>query len=338
MRAQSKLVPGEGQISPVPRQVDAVPAAWVYTGRMMPFRSLTTALAVRFEALPPVARSALWMTLSAFGYAASAAVVHHLSKRIPVFEIAFARNLFGLLFMLPWLMRVGMAGLQTSHLGRHAVRGALSSINMWCLFAALSMSPIADVSAITFLMPIAGSVLAVIFLKEKTSVPQWLAALIGFAGALIVLRPGMAGFDPGLLYALAAVFAGSTIAMLIKTLLRHDSADTIAFYLFASHIVYSFVPMVLVWVTPGWQDILWMVLLGWLGTIVQRGFNRSMAAADASVALPFNFSRLIWAAFFGWVFFGQFPDFWTWTGGTVIFASSLWLAQISNARRKTPPE
>ena len=249
---------------------------------MMIYRLLTVALAARFEALSPVARSALWMTLSAFGYAASAAVVHHLSKRIPVFEIAFARNLFGLL--------------------------------------------------------IAGSVLAVIFLKESTSVPQWLAALMGFVGALIVLRPGMAEFDPGLLYALAAVFAGSTIAMLIKTLLRHDSADTIAFYLFASHIVYSFVPMVLVWVTPSWQDLLWLVLLGWLGTIVQRGFNRSMAAADASVALPFNFSRLIWAAFFGWVFFGQIPDFWTWTGGTVIFASSLWLAQISNARRKSRPE
>ncbi len=278
------------------------------------------------------------MTLSAFAYAATAAVVHHVGERLPVFEIAFMRNVFGLVFMLPWLLRVGLTALRTSHLGRHAVRGVLSSVNMWCLFAALSMSPVADVSAITFLMPITGSVLAVIFLKEATVPVQWVAALTGFAGALIVLRPGMAGFDPGLLFAIGAVLAGSSVAMLIKTLLRHDSSDTIAFFLFAFHIVYSFIPMLLVWVTPTWQEVLWLVLLGWLGMVVQRAFNRAMAAADATVALPFNFTRLIWAAFFGWVFFAEIPDFWTWIGGTVIFASSLWLTRISSGRKKAPTE
>ena len=120
--------------------------------------SYLSPLARRFKALPAVVQSALWMTLSAFAYAATAAVVHHVGQRLPVFEIAFMRNLFGLAFMMPWLMRVGLAALHTGHLWRHALRGALSSLNMWCLFAALSLSPVADVSAITFLMPITGSV------------------------------------------------------------------------------------------------------------------------------------------------------------------------------------
>ena len=145
------------------------------------------------------------------------------------------------------------------------------------------------------------------------------AIFAGFAGALIVIRPGMTGFNPGLLFAVGAVCAGSLIAMLIKTLLRYDSGDTVACWLFISHIVLGLVPAILIWVTPTWQEMLWFLLLGWLGAVIQRTFNRSMAMADATVVLPYNFTRLIWAALFGFLFFAEVPDLWTWTGGTVIF-------------------
>jgi len=286
----------------------------------------------RFAALPPAARAGCWMSLSAFGYAASAAIVHHLTRHLPIFEVALGRNAFGLMFMLPWLMRVGPGALRTSHLGMHAGRGLISVINMWCLFGALSLAPIADVSAITFMMPIVASVLAVLILKERTSALQWVASLTGLAGGLIVIRPGMAGFEPGLLLAVGAVLAGSTIAMMIKTLLRYDGSDTVATYLFLSHIAYGLVPAILVWVTPELAEWPWLVLLGWLGAVVQRCFNRAMAAADATVALPFNFTRLLWAALFGYLFFAEFPDLWTWVGGTIIFLSSIWLARVSIRR------
>ncbi|MEE8445261.1 MAG: DMT family transporter, partial [Alphaproteobacteria bacterium] len=244
----------------------------------------------RFDALPSAVRAGCWMSLSAFAYSASAAIVHHLTQTLPIFEVAFGRNVFGLMFMLPWLMRVGLGALRTSHLGMHAGRGMMSTLNMWCLFGALSLAPVADVAAITFMMPIVASVLAVLILKERTSAKQWMAALIGLAGGLIVIRPGMAGFEPGLLLAVGAVLAGSTIAMMIKTLLRYDSSDTIAAYLFMWHIVYGLIPAILVWTTPALSEWLWLVLLGGLGAVVQRGFNRAMAAADATVALPFNFT------------------------------------------------
>ncbi|MDA0991626.1 MAG: DMT family transporter [Verrucomicrobia bacterium] len=274
------------------------------------------------------------MLISAFGYSASIALVHHLADRLPIFEIALARNVFGLMFMLPWLMKVGLSAMHTSHLGKHAMRGLLSAANIWFLFAAVAYAPVADVSAITFMMPIIASVLAVFVLKEQTSLVQWLAALIGFVGALIVIRPGMAGFNPGLLFAVGAVCAGSLVAMMIKTLLRHDSGDTIAAWLFISHTVIGIVPAILVWVTPTWEEMLWLVLLGYLGAVIQRTFNRSMALADATVVLPYNFTRLIWAALFGFLFFAEIPDLWTWIGGTVIFASSIWLTRINAKRSK----
>ena len=89
------------------------------------------------------------------------------------------------------------------------------------------------------------------------------------------------------------------------------------------------VPATLVWVTPTWEEMLWMVLLGYLGAVIQRSFNRSMALADATVVLPYNFTRLIWAAGFGYLFFAEIPDIWTWIGGAVIFFSSIWLTRIN---------
>ena len=293
---------------------------------------LTRAAAERFDKLPGAARAGLWMTLSAFGYAASAAVVKHLSDTLPTFEIAFFRNFFGLMFMLPWLARSGVAALRTSRFGMHALRGALSAINVWCMFGAFALAPIADVSAISFLMPVIGSVFAIVFLKERSSAMRWFAVLAGFIGAVIVIRPGMAGFNAGLLLAVAAVLAGSVVAMLIKTLLRTDGPDSVAVYLFLSHVVYSLVPTLVVWRTPSLAAWGWLVLLGWLGAVVQRAFNRGMMAADATVALPFNFSRLIWAAALGWLFFAEIPDGWTWLGGALIFGASVALVRIGAAR------
>ena len=287
----------------------------------------------RLEALPAPVRCALWMSLSAFGYAASAAIVRHLAGALQVFEIAFLRNLFGLMFMLPWLIHVGVGALKTSRLGRHVVRGMFSVVNMWCLFGALALAPVADVAAITFLMPIVGSIFAVIFLKEVSSGRNWAAVFVGFLGALIVIRPGMAGYDAGLLLAVGAVLAGATVAMLIKTLLRTDSPDTIVIYLFLSHTVFGIVPALLVWRMPTLEGWFWLVTLGFFGMVTQRAFNRAMAAADATVALPFNFSRLIWAALFGYLAFAEIHDFWTWIGRAVSFLASVYIARL-NTRLK----
>jgi len=283
----------------------------------------------------PVVRGAWWMTVSAFAYAASIAIIHHVAQELHFMQVVFLRNVFGFLFMLPWLMRVGLGALKTSRLHMHAVRGAMSALNVWFLFAALWLAPVADVAAITFMMPIVASIFAVVFLKEKTTVLRWVAIALGFAGALMVIRPGMAGYNPVLLLAVGSVLAGATVAILIKTLIRHDSADTIAFYLFVSHIVFSVGPAIYFWAAPTWEQLGWCVALGYLATVIQRNFNKAMGEADATIVLPFNFTRLIWAALFGWLFFAEFPDLWTWIGGLVIFAASIWLTRMTAGGKKT---
>jgi drug/metabolite transporter (DMT)-like permease len=302
---------------------------------MKPGAAFSAWLAAR----PPGVQAGVLMSISAFGYAASAALVRWLSDGgMPVFEIAFLRNVFGILFMGPWIVRVGLSALKTAHIGKHAVRGMFSAINVWCLYGALAFAPIADVAAITFMMPIFGSVLAVIVYREVVSGRQWTAVLIGFVGALIVIRPGFGDLNEGLLLAVGAVVAGSCVAMMIKGLMKYDSPDTVACYLFISHTLIGLIPAIYVWVTPDLYQIGACIALGWLGTVIQRTFNRGMAAADASVALPFNFSRLIWAAFFGWLCFSEVPDVWTWVGGAVIFAASIDIARHGGRGKAKPAE
>jgi drug/metabolite transporter (DMT)-like permease len=281
------------------------------------------------EKQPPVIKGAVWMTVSAFAYAASIAIVHHVVQELHFMQVVFLRNFFGLAFMAPWLVRVGLAALKTSRLHMHAIRGATSAINVWFLFAALWFAPVADTAAITFMMPIIASLFAVIFLREKTTALRWVAVALGFTGALIVIRPGLESFNLGLLFALGSAISGAAVAILIKTLVKHDSADTIAFYLFVSHTIFSLGPAIYFWTRPTIEQLLWGVALGYLGTLIQRNFNKAMGAADATIVLPFNFTRLIWAALFGWLFFSEFPDLWTWIGGILIFSASIWLTRMT---------
>ncbi len=269
------------------------------------------------------------MTASAFCYAASAAIVHHLSDRVPTFEIVFLRNLFSLALMIPWVMRVGRGAFRTGRLGMHVLRGFGSAVNISCMFGAVALIPIADVAAITFLQPIFGSIIAVVVLKEVSSGRRWSAVAVGFAGAMLIVRPGFHTLDVGVLLAFGSAIVGAVVAILIKDLVRTESPDTIAVYLFVFEAVIMLVPAILVWRTPTWEQMAWVALLGFLGVVLQRTFNRAMAAADATVALPFNFTRLLWATLLGWALFAELPDIWTWIGGTVIFAASVFIARRS---------
>ena len=275
----------------------------------------------------PIARGALWMTISAFAYAASIAIIHYLTQELHFMQVVFLRNVFGFLFMLSWLFRNGVKALRTSMIHMHVVRGVMSSLNVWFLFAALWLAPVADVAAITFMMPIVASILAVFFLKEKTTQKRWMTVGLGFVGAIMIIRPGWTGYNPGLLLAFGSVVAGAVVAIFIKILIHRDSADTIAFYLFVSHVVLSFGPGLYFWRSLAFDQLIWCAGLGYLATVVQRNFNKAMGIADATIVLPFNFTRLIWAALLGWIFFSELPDIWTWTGGFVIFIASLLLAR-----------
>ena len=284
------------------------------------------------EALPGPLKSGIWMCISAVTYVVSIAIGRYLAPDIDVFQIAFLRNAFAMLFMLPWLIKMGMGALRTRQFPRHLLRGFLSSANVTLLFAAVALIPIADMSAINFLQPVLGAAIAGLVLGEVIGRNRWLAIGMGFIGALIVIRPGFAEFNLGTAFALSSALPGALVSILIKTLVRRDSPDTIAAWLFITQTGILLIPTIYVWQTPNAQEWGLFILIGFMSLILQRTYNRGIQAADISIAMPFNFTRLIWAALLGWIVFAEFPDIWTWVGGMIIFAASIWLTRQGQKR------
>lgn len=282
----------------------------------------------------PSTRGIAIIVLSTFGFAGMHTLIRYVSKDIHPFEIAFFRNLFGMVVFTPWLVRHGFAILRTRRIALHSIRAGLNIIAMLCFFTGLSMTPIARVTALGFTAPVFAALLAVLFLGERFRFRRWVAMALGFAGTLIILRPGLETIDTGSLLILASTLAWGITLIVIKMLGRTDSALTITAYMNITLGLLSFIPALFVWTTPSLVNLFWMLCIGVLGTLAQVGMAQALKEADTGVVMPFDFLRLVWVSILGYLLFAEVPDVFTWVGGSVVFASAAYLAYRENAQRR----
>lgn len=299
---------------------------------------LTAPAARSFARLPAVARAAFWSVLASTCTIGFTAIAKHLAEDgLPVPMIVFFRSLFGLVFLGPWLMRAGVAGLTTRRPVLLLSRGINSLLGLYFMFLAVKLMPIANVMAIMFSKPIFAAALAVPILGEVMYRSRWTATLIAAAGMLVIVRPGFADLNLGIAFALGAMVCASYTAISVKLATRTEPADRIVAYTLGCMLVGSSVPALLDWQTPDWDQILWLIALGGFANGFQRAMTRSYAAADATVVMPFEFSRLIVAAVIGYLVFGNVADLWTWIGGSVVFAAAFYMVRIEARRGHRAP-
>lgn len=272
-------------------------------------------------------RGMLWMLAAALFFSASVGFVRYLSDIMSTFEIVLFRQAIGLAFMLPWLYRVGLAGLRTERIGLQTLRSSLSYFGMLASYFSFTLIPIADAVALQFTTPLFTTIFAIIFLKELVRSHRWMALLFGFVGVLIIVRPGMADLNLGIPAALlaASLYAGSNVTN--RALSRTDSTPVIVFYSFALQIPLAAVPAAMTWTTPGWADALPLLGFGIVSIAAQWCLTRSLATAEASLVEPVMFIRMPIVAVIGYFLFAQVPDGWSWVGATVIFTSTYVLAR-----------
>ena len=270
-------------------------------------------------------RGIMWMLGSTVCLALMHTTIHHVSDTVHPFVVVFFRLFFALIVVIPFFIRDGLAPLKTSKLGLLTLRGVLNFGAMLCFFMALSMAPIADVTALSFTAPLFATLLAVLILKEKLGWRRVAAIVVGFVGTLVVLRPGFAEISTGYILVLVATIFWGACVIIIKTLSRTESSVTITTYMSLVMAPLALVPALFVWSWPSLTDFAWLAFLGLLGGCGQMAVSQALRHAETHVAMPFDFVRLIWVSITGYLFFAEVPDIFVWLGGALIFSSTAYI-------------
>lgn len=266
------------------------------------------------------AKGAWWMIGAAAALTAMAVFI----KFLPVYSILlmiFLRNVINLILMAPSIWRQGKSVYQTEKLALHALRNALLYGGNVAWFYGVTLIALANVAALQFTSPLFTAIVAAAFLSEKITGHRIIAIAVGFAGALIIIRPGMIPIETGTLVILLAALLYSGANVVTKRLSDTESGNTVVFYMSVTILLYSAIPAFFVWKTPELADLPAFVGLGITGYATHYCITRSLAKGDASFVIAFDFMRLPFSAIVGWFLFREILDFWTCVGALIIFAA-----------------
>ena len=280
---------------------------------------------------PTVLKGVLIAIFSMFLFSSAHTSVRILSDTMSTFEIVFWRMAVSMAMLLPWYAWKGLHLLRTQRPGMHALRAVVNFSGMILWFYAISIVPLGKAVAIHFTLPLFLLLFAVIFLGERIGPRRIAATAVGFAGAMIVMRPGVIeiGWPELMILASAALYGGTVV--FLKFMVKTETPLALTFYTNAFIFLFCLPPAIWFWVGPSVDDIVPIRMSrrdGYLCAIsVHNGAPhwRMPALSDrpTSCALPIS-------AGFAFVLFGEAPVIWVWVGGGVIFLSTWYITAREN--------
>jgi len=240
-----------------------------------------------------------------------------------VYTIGFFRFFFGLIIIFPYLVKNKFTPYKTKNFKFYFIRGLFNIPMMIFGFGALVYVPFEQFKAMHFLSPIIVVLLSFIIFREKIYLYRIFALLIGFAGMLIIVRPGIIEFNIGTIMILTSLTFWSFIIILSKFVSKDDSPITMVTYQYTLMTFFSLPLAIFFWVTPSLTSLIYVFVGAISGTILHLSLALSYKYADLSVTQPIWFTGLIFGSGIGYFAFNETPDLWTWLGGIVVFSSVL---------------
>jgi len=224
------------------------------------------------------------------------------------------------------LWRYGPRALVPARFRLQLFRGTLLVADSFLFFGALALIPLADTLALTFVAPLMLTALSALVLGERVGVRRWSAVAIGFAGTLIIVRPGFAAFEPGAVLALGAGVAYAIYQLLTRKLAGSaPPLVTLGYTALVGTLVMT-AALPAYWVTPSPTDLALMVGMGATAAVAHFLIISAFERAQASLLAPFNYCEMIGAVAIGYLVFGDFPDSWTWLGVLVLIGSGVYIS------------
>ena len=300
-----------------------------------PLRTSLTLLLQRASQLDPVVKGLLWTSAGGLCLSVLNAVMRSMTLQLDPLQAQFLRYGFGLVVMLPLVLRAGLAAYMPTQIGGQFLRGAVHTAGLCLWFVALPKIPLADMTAIGFTGPIFIMMGAYFFFKEPMRWERWLAAGIGFAGVMIVVGPklsGSGGVYNLVMLASAPLFAASFL--LTKALTRYERVEVIVVWQAITVTLFSLPLALLHWQAPTLLQWTTFFVCGILGSAGHYCLTRSFGIADISATQSVKFLDLLWSAALGWLIFSDTPSQSTLIGALVICASTLWIARRESRSRR----
>jgi drug/metabolite transporter (DMT)-like permease len=280
------------------------------------------------RAAAPVAWAATGYALGAIlMFVAMAVCIRALANSLPAGDIAFYRAFFGLLLLLPLVFGGGWGRtrriLETRRLPLFGLRALFTYLAITSYFYALTKIPMAEAIALSATLPIFLTAMAALVLGEAVGARRWIAIAIGFAGALVIVRPGLAAVSWAALAALASAAFYAAAGITVKLLARTEPPGRIVFYMNLFVALLAAAPVMADFTPPRWQDLPFILAIGATGTAAHFFQSNALKRADASFVAPFDFLRLPLGAFCGYIIFDDSPSDWVWIGAALVFAGTL---------------
>jgi len=268
-------------------------------------------------------RGAALMVLSAFFFAGMGFAVKLAARSLPNVTVVFARNFFGLLALLPWLLPLGASGLRTSKLGEHLIRALAGLAAMYCFFYAIGRMRLADAVLLNYSLPLFMPVIAFVWLGERIPPGLWRGLGLGFLGILLILKPGSGLFEPVALLGVASAILAALAQVGVRRLTETEPVTRIVFYFSVISTAVSAVPVLGDWPRLEPRLLGLLVVLGMLATAAQLSLTRAYAQAPAAQVGPFIYACVPFAAILEGVFLGHWPDGLSILGSLLVCAAGI---------------
>ena len=288
--------------------------------------------------LPPNVQGALWLVSGGFIFTSTGVMIRLLSEQIESVQTAFFRAALSVIMLLPVMLTGRVIPWHSKRIAGHFWRTFMGTTSMVLGFYAVSMLPLADATAIAFSQPLFSVLVAVAIAKEKVRWRRWTATIVGFVGVLVMVRPGAGSLQLGALIALANAATVAISILLVKRLSDSETPLMILtqFAIFSTLLLA--LPAIWVWRWPdawGWTLAIGIALAA---TVGQYFWVQAFKAGEMSAVAPFEYLRLPFAVFLGWLIWGEMPVIWTYVGDAIVIASALYIAhrehQLGRERRR----